>query len=313
MTKKRREFPRPKARKIPLDEVVDFLERKRYEVLKIERLWRHVTATIRKDGQPLFFKMATTIKTSKMTKNESEWNERVNSRLSPRAPFKVPNSYENGFFKKKLFFFISDYFGDQTLADKYPPNSKQLDKWIPQIAQTAYLISQIKYESKEKPKEITVGEYLITSASEWASQVEVSVQSILEVIKNAKQEVKKLWVHGDFVPWHMYELKKSKFGLVDAEHGGYGLQYYDVAYFYIRVRQSLEEEKMAKEFLKEFVKLLPKKESKTFWQNLKPILAQRLMGDYWGASIGPKAKREEELKKCERFKKDLIANRIIRL
>lgn len=312
MARKKRKFPRPKARKIPLDVVTDFLEKKSYEVLKIERLWRHVTAIIKKDSQLLFFKMATTIKTGKMTKNEFEWSERVNSQLNPQAPFRVPQNYERGLFQKKLFFFISDYFGGQTLADKYPPNSKQLDKWIPQIAQAAHLISQIKYKPKEKPKEVTVGEYLITSASEWAPQVEVNVQPILKVIKKAKQKVKKRWAHGDFVPWHMYELKKGKFGLVDAEHGGYGLQYYDVAYFYIRVRQSLGEEKMAREFLKEFIKLLSKKEKGTFWQNLKPILAQRLMGDYWGASIGPKAKREEELKKCERLKEDLIADRIIK-
>ncbi len=313
MARKKRKFPRPRARKIPLDTVTGFLEKKNYEAIKIERLWRHVTAIVKKDSQTLFFKMATTIKTGKMTKNEFEWNERVNSQLSPRAPFKAPQNYEHGLFQKKLFFFISDYFGDQTLADKYPPNSKQLGKWIPQIAQTAHLISQIKYKPKEKPKEITVGQYLITSASEWASQVEVNVQPILEVIKSTKQKVKKRWAHGDFVPWHMYELKESKFGLVDAEHGGYGLQYYDVAYFYIRVRQSLGEEKMANEFLREFKKLLPKKEKNAFWQNLKPILAQRLMGDYWGASIGPKAKREKELKKCERLKEDLIADKIIEL
>jgi len=308
---KRKKFPRPKARKIPLDLVTNFIEKKGYAVIKIKRPWRHIVAVIEKDGQQLFFKMATTIKTSKMTENEYNWNERVGSQLRPKAPFLVPRSYEHGIFQKKLFFFISAYFGNQTLADKYPPNAKELDKWIPKIAQAAYLISQIDCQPKEKEKAKLVGEYLITSASEWASQVSVDVQSLLRIIKDSKQKVKKCWAHGDFVPWHMYDLESGKFGLVDAEHGGCGLQYYDVAYFYVRVRQSLGEEKMAKNFLKEFTDLLPKKEKSTFWRDLKPILAQRLIGDFWGTAIGPKAKKEKELRKCEEFKKDLIKDKII--
>ncbi len=308
---KRRKFPRPKARKISLDSVSDFLKKKSYKVIKIERPWRHVVAVVKKNNKVLFFKMATTIKTGKMTENEFNWNEQVSSQLNPKAPFIVPKNYEHGLFQKKLFFFISDYFGDQTLADKYPPRTKQLNKWIPKIAQSAYFISQIECQPKKEKKVKTIGEYLINSASEWASQVDVNVQPLLDIIKNSKQKIERRWAHGDFVPWHMYELKKGKFGLVDAEHGGCGLQYYDVAYFYIRVRQSLGEKELAKKFLLNFMSLLPKKDKLTFWVDLKPILAERLMGDFWGAAIGPKAKKEKEIKKCEMFKKDLIEDKII--
>lgn len=311
MKMKRKKFPRPRARKIPFDLVSDFLKKKGYKVIKIKRPWRHVTAILEKDNQKLFFKMATTIKTSKMTENEYNWNERVGSQLNPKAPFLVPRNIEKSFFQKKLFFFISTYFGNQTLADKYPPNVKQLERWIPKIAKAAYLISQIDCQPKEEEKTKSVGECLITSVSEWASQVSIDVQPLLTIIKDSKQKVKKCWAHGDFVPWHMYDLKNGKFGLVDAEHGGCGLKHYDVAYFYVRVRQSLGEKELAKNFLMEFMNLLPKKYRLTFWRDLKPILAQRLMGDFWGAEIGPKAKKEGELRKCEEFQKDLIKNRII--
>ena len=149
---KRRKFPRPKARKIPLDSVTDFLKKKGYKVVKIERLWRHVTAVVEKDSQQLFFKMATTIKTGKMTENEFNWNEKTGSQLSSKTPFLVPKNIEKGFFQKKLFFFISDYFGNQTLANQYPPKTKQLNKWIPKIARAVYLINQIDCQPKDEQK-----------------------------------------------------------------------------------------------------------------------------------------------------------------
>ncbi len=308
---KKNKFPRPKARKIPLDLITDFLEKKGYKVIKIERPWRHVAAVVEKDGRRLFFKMATTIKTSKMTENEFNWNKLVGSQLNSKSPFLVPKNIEQGFFQKRLFFFIGSYFGNQTLADKYPPRVKQLDRWILKIAEATYLISLIDCQSRYKQKTKSVGEYLIASASEWASQVDSNVQPLLKIIKNSKQQIKRCWAHGDFVPWHMYDLKNGKFGLVDAEHGGCGLRYYDVAYFYVRVRQSLGEKELAKKFLLAFRNLLPDVDKRNFWNDLKPILCQRLMGDFWGTEIGSKQKREAELKKCEEFKKDLIEEKII--
>jgi len=255
--------------------------------------------------------MATTIKTGKMTKNEFNWNELVGSKLNSKAPFLVPQNIKHGFFQEKLFFFVSDYFGNKTLADKYPPKVKQLDKWIPKIAQAAFFISKIRCQPKDEQKVQSIGEYLITSASEWASQVSANVQPLLTIIRNSKQRIERRWAHGDFVPWHMYDLKNGKFGLVDAEHGGCGLRYYDIAYFYVRVRQSLGKKELAKNFLMEFMDLLPKKDKLTFWGDLKPILAQRLMGDFWGAEIGLKSKRESELAKCEEFEKDLVEDKIL--
>jgi hypothetical protein len=308
---KKNKFPRPKARKIPLYLIDDFLKKKGYKVTKIERPWRHVVAVIEKDNRRLFFKMATTVKTSKMTENEYNWNKLVGLQLNSKSPFLVPQNIEQDFFQKRLFFFIGDYFGNQTLADKCPPRVKQLDKWILKITEAVHLISLIDCQPSDKQKAKSVGEYLIESASEWASQVNSNVQPLLKIIKNSKQQAKKCLAHGDFVPWHMYDLKNGKFGLVDAEHGGCGLRYYDVAYFYVRVRQSLGEKELAKKFLLAFRNLLPDVDKRNFWNDLKPILCQRLMGDFWGAEIGSKQKREVELKKCEEFKKDLIEEKII--
>lgn len=307
----KKQFPRPRTRKIPFDLVKNFLKKKGYSVIKIWRPWRHVVAIVKKDNQPLFFKMATTLKTSQMTENEFNWNKRVLKQLDPQAPFIVPQNIEKGYFQKRLFFVINEYFGDQTLAEKYPPQTKRLDQWTIKIAQASYLISQINGEAEERQKEKPIGDHLSASASEWFSQLKSNLQPLLKVISQARFQVKRAFNHGDFVPWHMYALKNNKFGLTDAEHGGFGAQYYDVAYFYTRVRQSLEEKELARKFLLEFRKLLLKKEQNNFWSELKPVVAQRLIGDFWGAETGTKELREKELGKCELFKKDLIANKII--
>lgn len=307
----KKDFSRPRARKISPKSVTNFLQQKGYHVSKIWRPWRHIVAVVKKDNQDLFFKMATTIKTSKMTENEFRWNEIVAKKINSNTCFVPPKNLEKGLFQDRLFFFISQYFGKNTLADKYPPRSKELNQWLSKITIAASLISKIDYPKDEKIKKIDVGEHLLNSATQWSLKIKSDVQPLLKAVKKSKQYLKGSFNHGDFVPWHMYDLANGKFGLVDAEHGGYRPKYYDPAYFYLRVRQSLGEKELAKKFLLQFKDLLSKKNKAIFWDELKPVLAQRLIGDFWGAWIGSQKNREAELQKCEQFKQDLIKDKII--
>lgn len=312
MTKtKRKRFPKPRARKIPLDLVKNFLQEKGYVVIKLWQPWRHVIGIVKKADKQLFFKMATTVKIGRMTKNEFFWNELISKKLNLDAPFLVPKNIEKGLFQERLFFFISDYFGDRTLADKYPPRTKGLNKWIFKIAKTAYVIGNINHKLNNRQKEKPIGEHLLESATEWSSQLQSDTQPLLEVIRKSRQQVKRAFSHGDFVPWHMYDLKNGKLGLVDAEHGGWKAKYYDVAYFYLRVRQSLGEKELARKFLLKFIDLLPQEEKSSFWDGLKPVLSQRLVGNFWEVEIGHEMGKDIELQKCEEFKKDLVGDRII--
>jgi len=309
--KKKNKFSRPKARKIPFELINDFLGKKGYEVIKIERLWRHITAVVEKDNKRLFFKMATTQKTGRLTENEFNWNKLVNSKLDKKTPFLIPQGIEHGFFQEKLFFFVSDYFGDRTLADKYPPRTKELSRWIFKIAQASFFINSIDCQVKDKEEIKTIGEFLMPSVLEWSSYIKVDVEPLLKIIKEAKQPVRRCWGHGDFVPWHMYDLKNKKFGLVDSEHGGCKIRYYDVAYFYTRIRQCLGEKELAKDFLLFFKDLLSDNDKKNFYNDLKPMLCQRLIGSYWEAEIGSKKDRKNKGKEYEEYKKDLIEDKII--
>lgn len=309
--RKRKKFPRPRTKKIVLELVREFLQERGYVVENLHQEWRHVSAVVRKNNKDLFFKMATTIKTGKMTENEFTWNEVVGRNLPSSSPFSVPGGVEKGFFEDKLFFFISEFFENGTLANKYPPKTKKLDMWISSIAKSAYIISGIRGWPKVGGDRQSMGENLLESATEWASQLQSDTILLLEIIEQPKNDIKKVLSHGDFVPWHMYDLGNDKFGLVDSEHGGFKPKYYDVAYFYLRVRQSLSEVELARKFLLEFMKLLTMKERSTFWNELKPVLAQRLVGNYWEVEQKHDVGRGLALQKCEEFKSDLVNERIL--
>lgn len=98
---------------------------------------------------------------------------------------------------------------------------------------------------------------------------------------------------------------------MDAEHGGPKPKYYDAAYFYTRVRQSLGEKELARKFLLEFKGLLPDKDKEIFWKELKPVLAQRLVGNFWEVETGHEMGSDIDLKRCEEFKEDLVGDKII--
>ncbi len=198
------------------------------------------------------------------------------------------------------------------MADKYPPRTKELVDWIPVVAKATHIINEIKQWPKaEEGNGQSVGEILLASSTEWASQLQSDTEQLLKIIEKSEKGINEVFSHGDFVPWHMYDLDGKKFGLVDAEHGGWKAKYYDVAYFYLRVRQSLGEKELATRFLLEFVDLLAQQEKSVFWSKLRPVLAQRLIGNFWEVEKKHDIGTGTALQKCEELKEDLLKGVII--
>ena len=69
--------------------------------------------------------------------------------------------------------------------------------------------------------------------------------------------------------------------------------------------------KSVEKFLSEFINLLTVKEKSTFWNELKPVLAQRLIGNFWEVEQRHDVGQDIVLQKCEEFKQDLVHERII--
>ena len=84
-------------------------------------------------------------------------------------------------------------------------------------------------------------------------------------------------------------LPQDRFFLSHSEHAGAkGPLYYDVAQFYIRLRNDHNARDVGQKYLREFRDLLPPSDKQNFWDELKPVLIQRYIGDLWGAAKNPK-------------------------
>ncbi|PWU24106.1 hypothetical protein C5B42_00650 [Candidatus Cerribacteria bacterium 'Amazon FNV 2010 28 9'] len=86
----------------------------------------------------------------------------------------------------------------------------------------------------------------------------------------------------------MYAVGNEKIGLIDGEHAGArGALYYDVAQMYVRLISDWNAWEVAREYLLLFQKLLSPTDQQTFWEELKPPLIQRYIGDLWGSRNNP--------------------------
>jgi hypothetical protein len=303
---KTKRYPKPRAKKLNQREVKAFLKNTGFKTEKIIQEWRHLIAFGEYKNKPAVFKLASTKKTSRYTKNEYYWND-VIAEYSHKQnlSFKVPENYSLGEYEG-LFYFICEWFFGETLdkEKKYP---------LEKIAQMAHEIISMPRPSVDPPninskrRKMPVGEKLLESATEWSSQVPRNTNGYLKIISNVKDKLKTAPAHGDFTVRAMFALKNNKIGLIDGEHYGYkGPKYYDPAWFYLRTRLEQNALPQAKEFLKIFQTFLPKPEKKIFWEELKPVLTQRFIGHLWGAK-----NNKEELDKLEIIGEEILTDKII--
>lgn len=268
-------FPKPRKKEIDLEKIKRYLAGLGFQTETVFQQWRHVTAIGCYEGKEAVFKMASTQKTGLLTKNEYYWDRAAWGRA------KVPEAYACGEYEK-LFWLIAEKFPGE------PASAKDAD--MRKIANLSWDIEEIKVPAgsewakyQEKRHQMPIGEKLLESAAEWASQVPENLSQYLKVIENAKNNIQTCVGHGDFTARHIYFLK-GEAGVIDGEHAGIaGARYYDPAYFYIRACSDEQAFGKGKEFLQEFLKLLPPEKKDTFWEEIKPVLIQRLVGDLWGA------------------------------
>lgn len=302
----KKKWPKPRARKIDQTKLRKYLNSINFEVESISQEWRHLIAFGKYKNSPSVFKLASTKKTSRYTRNEYYWNNVIAEySRETELSFKVPTNYNSGEYQG-LFYFICERFFGQTLDKKrvYPLNK---------IAKMAFEIITMPKPTieppnkKSKKRKMPVGEKLLESATEWASQVPRNTDKYLKIISEAKDRLETSPAHGDFTVRAMFNLGSRKIGLIDGEHYGYnGPKYYDPAWFYLRTRLGQNDPKSAKEFLLKFRSLLSPSNQELFWEELKPVLAQRFIGHLWGAK-----NNNQELDKLEIVGKEILEDKII--
>lgn len=309
----KKEFARPRRRTIDQEAISHYLTSLGFQTERITQEWRHLTAFGIFEEKEAVFKLATTLATARYTQNEFNWNEAVHLTLESERPnFTVPENFSSGHYGK-LFYFIAQRFMGEPFAQAKAPLSNEVKRRMKQIAEVTREIELLTIpldsefaKTHTSSKQVSIGQKLLNSATEWASQVPRNLDPFLKVIEDSKDTLRTCPAHGDFVIRQMYDLD-GKIGLIDGEHAGLnGAYHYDVAQFYIRLRNDHNALEEAKQYLRDFYDLLSTEDKDSFWQELKPSLIQRYIGDLWGA-----AKDLQKLEVLEQLGKEIISDKVL--
>jgi len=252
------------------------LKKKGYSSLKILFYERYLIGEIKKEKKIYFFKMSKSQNDNSKLINEYKSRALIKRKLQRNNKIIIDKLFkEKGFIKyknKRLFYFISDYIRGRSFANPTVNNIKD-------AAKLAYAISQIKTPSSFINKKINAGKCIYTSILKRSKVTKIDNSFIQYAEKNIGK-IKITFSHGDFSPWHIYK-RKNNFILIDTEHSGKNPKYYDIANFYIRLRENLKNKKFANLFIQEYINLLSSEEKTTFWSEFKPVLIERVIGSLW--------------------------------
>lgn len=294
------------AQKLNLDDVTGFFSKK-YKVIKIWQESRHVLGIVEKDGKKCFLKLSTTEGISAVTQIEHKWNDEFNKLVERGTNFWVPASIESGFYKENLFYFLSDYFEGKLLAER--PLGKETSEGFSEnflsVIDLSEFIQTLSINPLSSKDGIEYRQWFLDKVTSWFEAVpeniikEFSVDDLLTIVKNGYQKLEKRTRHGDFTPWHMFNLGNGRIGLIDGEHAmKNGVEYYDVGYLIQRTFSVLQNEYLANQILKELAK------RNYDFEKLKVVLACRAIGGFTDeALINEKA----EYKRADKFKKWVLS------
>lgn len=312
----KRRYVRPKKRNINQEAVARFLRQIGFETELLTQEWRHVLAFGQFRGKAAAFKLASTQKTAIKTQNEYRWNDAIHLIPEEQRPsFTVPQNYTCGYYGK-LFYFIAERFLADPLVKRDSFDLTRVMAKLDQIARMSREIEMLTIPSdcvfaqnqirQSHQSPIPIGEKLLTSTFEWAAQVPRDLSQFVAVVAGSKDTLRSAPSHGDFVSRHMYAVGK-KIGITDGEHAGIRApMHYDVAQFYVRLCLDQDGQTVATHYLHRVKALLSKADAAIFWDELKPVMIQRYIGELWGSS-----RDEKKLSRFEPLGRDILNDKIL--
>jgi hypothetical protein len=266
---------------------------KKYKILQIWNAPRHVVGILEKGRSKLFLKLSSSEGTSVITQNEYNWNDFFNKYYKNKN-FIVPKNYDSGWFQKKYFYLITDYFEGNLLCNLQSTEEEEenFENHLEQIIDLSEIIQKLPKNGfiihKNHTKDFRQ-RYLL-KVYDWFEDIPKKIvrkYQIDDLLKIAEDNIGKLNCkvrHGDFTPWHMFLQKDNKLILIDGEHAlPYGVENYDICYLIQRVYMIMNNKLLA---IKIFNNLIKRGYDKN---KLKTVLASRGVGGYLEAGIFGKA------------------------
>jgi len=290
---------------VGLEEVRAMLTARGYEVVGLEKVWRHVTGKVVKNDKMFFFKMAATPEISEFTRNEHTWDEILTKRPLGTV-IQVPHDYDAGVWRER-FWFMADYIGGRKLADpEHPGELAELRQWLPEIAKLIKAIMTHEFDGgllrDVRATESERKEKFWENINEWEKVAGRDLSELKNFIRERMRFVSYAPSHGDLVPWHLLFGENGQLYLVDGEHGKtQGIKFYDLAYCYHRLFTSLRTPELANELLTAFLAeyLISADERELF----RAILAQRVIGGYFDAA--------RDSRRVSRERQDELTSRLL--
>lgn len=275
------------GKKLNLLSINKFFQSKNYEVVTLESQSRHIIGILKRNGQEYFLKLATTKGISLITEIESDWNKQFNQLTSrTNCSYWVPKVFDQGYYQKKLFYMITDVFKGKLLALAKQRSSVVLIKEkLPLIIELSQLIQGLSFKGT-KNKATNHQQWFIAKAQSWYEAIpkpvirRFPVKRLLSIVKNNASLLAQKPRHGDYAPWHLFDLGNQRLGLIDGEHFlVHGVEYYDIGYFIQRVFSVLQNPTLAKEIISTLA-------SRGYdLDKLRVILAARAIGGFLDASL----------------------------
>lgn len=303
------------AEELDKEMVARFFKKQGFNVLAIDQIFRHVHGKLEKNGQTLFFKLASTKDISERTYNEMVWNNKITERTTNsyiRAYFCVPQIFDWGNLGEN-FYYISEFFEGSVLTTKKPPDQRNLAEWIDRIVEVNMFLLNLKgslFLPRDKNEfKGRVNFFKLFSDQDWKLLQELKEFDLNDVLEREK-ELRFTYEpginHGGFTPWHIIE-NGNAFVLIDGEHASCKLpKYFDIVYFYHRVYTGAGAPEIAKNYMNKIRNGLNSKERDKFDQAINPLIANRIIGGFWDA----KNEKKRDFLYHLSLKKDFLENEL---
>ena len=221
--------------------------------------------------------------------NEVWWNNTLNRLVEANPNMKVRAPHIETYGKN---FYIGEFFKAKPLiVDGFKFDKTDIDPWVSQIARVLIDFDQMALQ----PGLSQSPEYENTNSAPY-SNLESKVDQWMEIpLKNgqidekailtAKQLIEKYspyvlprLQHGDFVPWHMYDLGEGIIGIIDGEHASLiKPRLYDLAYIYSRLVTRMKSFEIARKLLNAVFDGL-KEDSDAMEKAWLPVITIRSLG-----------------------------------
>lgn len=307
----RRKFGKHRGRGVNQAELETFLADLGFKAEQVKKHNLNILAWGSFDNQAAIFKLSTTQDNSPRVQNEFNWNDAIHQIPQEAHPsFRIPCNFQGGYYNQ-LFYFIAERFEGEPLSQGDPIT--HIKQRLPLLAKTTFEIKNLSLPSgcefvkaKASKNLRPIGHSLLAAAVEWSAQVPRNLGRFLRILEDNKDSLQTSPGHGGFELGHMFDAS-GRIGLIDGELAGLkGALYYDVAFFYIRVRNDFDAPEAARQYLTSFRELLTPADQHTFWEEIKPVMITRYLGDLWGAD-----KNEQRLDKLEPLGKDILENKVL--